>query len=104
MNCTSLTSAPALPATTLKIYCYYDMFKGCTNLNSVTMLATDISASDCLTTWMSGVATTGTFTKAEGMTAIPTNSESGIPNGWTVVSSAGLNNFGSGGNLTPSEN
>lgn len=83
MNCTSLTSAPALPATTLETGCYYEMFKGCTSLNSVTMLATNISASNCLTNWMSGVAATGTFTKAAGMTSLPTGA-SGIPSGWTV--------------------
>ena len=31
-GCTSLTQAPALPATTLADYCYYDMFNGCTSL------------------------------------------------------------------------
>ena len=106
MNCTSLTSAPELPTTTLAESCYYQMFIHCTNLNSVTMLATDISATNCLTDWLEDVADTGTFTKAAGMTAIPTNSVNGIPTGWTVknVSSSGLNNFGFGGNLTPSDN
>ena len=31
-ECTSLTTAPALPATTLADQCYYYMFSGCTNL------------------------------------------------------------------------
>ena len=31
-DCTSLTQAPALPATTLAAYCYDDMFYGCTSL------------------------------------------------------------------------
>lgn len=31
-GCTSLTTAPALPATTLEYRCYYEMFKGCTSL------------------------------------------------------------------------
>ena len=83
--CTNLTTAPVLPATTLADYCYYNMFNGCTKLNSVTCLATDISASDATTDWLSGVAATGTFTKAAGMTGWPTNSASGIPSGWTVV-------------------
>ena len=83
-GCTNLTTAPALPATTLTKYCYYGMFNGCTSLNSVTMLATDISANNCLTDWLKDVATTGTFTKAAGMTAIPIDSEDGIPTGWTV--------------------
>ena len=31
-NCTSLTQAPELPATTLVVGCYQDMFGGCTSL------------------------------------------------------------------------
>lgn len=34
LDCTSLTTAPRLPADTLWTYCYYDMFKWCTNLVS----------------------------------------------------------------------
>ena len=83
-GCTKLTEAPELKAAMLVENCYNGMFTGCSNLNSITMLATDISANDCLTNWMSGVAATGTFTKAEEMTAIPTNSVNGIPTGWTV--------------------
>ena len=49
------------------------------------MLATDISATNCLKNWVKGVATTdGTFTKASSMTTLPTG-DSGIPTGWTVV-------------------
>ena len=83
-GCTSLTAAPELPATTLAKSCYYQMFLGCTNLSNITMLATDISASGCLNDWVSGVASTGTFTKAAAMTSLPTGT-SGIPEGWTVV-------------------
>lgn len=84
-GCTSLTTAPSiLPATTLVQNCYYYMFYNCEQLNSITMLATDISATDCLTNWVDGVAATGTFTKAASMTTLPTG-DSGIPSGWTVV-------------------
>ena len=90
-GCTNLTAAPELPATTLVNYCYQEMFYGCTNLSSITMLATNIPASGvCLSNWVSGVASTGTFTKAasliQGSEAgqIPTGT-SGIPEGWTVV-------------------
>jgi hypothetical protein len=31
-GCTALTTAPALPATTLAVCCYSGMFYGCTNL------------------------------------------------------------------------
>lgn len=82
-SCSSLTVAPALPAPKLTDYCYWSMFKNCTSLNSITMLATDISAWDCLEEWVSGVAATGTFTKATSMTSLPSGA-SGIPTGWTV--------------------
>ena len=89
-GCTNLTAAPELPATTLVNYCYQGMFYGCTNLSSITMLATDISAYYCLKDWVSGVASSGTFTKAANLIQgsetgqIPTGT-SGIPEGWTVV-------------------
>ena len=83
-GCTSLTAAPELKATTLATWCYSTMFYGCSKLSSVTCLATDISASVCTTGWLNGVAASGTFTKAAGMTSW-TRDESGIPSGWTVV-------------------
>ena len=89
-GCTSLTAAPELPAATLVNRCYYRMFYGCTNLSNITMLATDISAYYCLKDWVSGVASSGTFTKAANLIQgsetgqIPTGT-SGIPEGWTVV-------------------
>ena len=82
-GCTSLEDAPALPATTLMEECYYEMFEGCTRLNEITMLATDISATDCLKNWVKDVAATGTFKKDASMTSLPTG-DSGIPSGWTV--------------------
>src|SRR5574344_1599604 len=38
-GCTSLASAPALPATTLAGFCYYSMFSGCTSLVNAPALA-----------------------------------------------------------------
>ena len=83
-NCTSLTTAPELPATTLASQCYSYMFYGCSNLNYIKMLATNISASYCLSSWVSGVASSGTFVKNLNMTTLPSGIN-GIPNGWTVV-------------------
>ena len=83
-ECSSLTTAPELPATTLINGCYERMFERCSKLNSITMLATDISAPACLRAWVSGVSSTGTFTKSPEMTTLPTG-DSGIPYGWTVV-------------------
>lgn len=83
-GCTSLTSAPSLPATALTDYCYNNMFRECTLLNEVTCYATSgINENSSTTNWLSGVASTGTFTKAAGSTW-PTGT-SGIPSGWTVV-------------------
>lgn len=78
----NITTAPVLPATTLVDECYYYMFGYASYVNYIKMLATDISATNCLTDWTSGVSATGTFVKAVGM-SIPTGT-SGIPEGWTV--------------------
>ncbi len=137
-NCTSLTRAPTfrvegtayrccynmfrqcsgladvstieLPATTLSVDCYRELFRQCSNLKSaapmlpapvlvqecyrqmfsdskvstIICLATDISAPDCLNNWVSNVSGSGTFYKAPGMNSFPSG-VSGIPNGWTVV-------------------
>lgn len=82
-NCTSLVKSPVLPAPTLSNSCYDEMFKGCSSLSQITCLATDISASNCLYNWTSGVASTGTFIKASGMTGWG-RGNSGIPNNWTI--------------------
>jgi len=72
-----------LPATTLAGSCYNMMFQGCTNLNYVKCLATDISAEWCLDEWLDGVSASGTFVKASGATWAVAG-ENGIPSGWTV--------------------
>lgn len=82
-GCESLTTAPVLPATTLADMCYWYMFNGCLLLSHITMLATDISAEDCLTGWVFDVAATGTFVKAASMTSLQTGDD-GIPSGWSV--------------------
>lgn len=46
-NCSSLTSAPALPATTLALKCYYNMFGGCTSLTIAPILPAIILANNC---------------------------------------------------------
>lgn len=83
-NCYNLTTAPELPATTLVPGCYYRMFQNCSNLNYIKCLATDISADSCLSIWVAFVSSTGTFVKNAAMNDWPTGS-SGIPNGWTVI-------------------
>ena len=80
-NCTSLISAPELPALTLTSNCYHSAFEGCSSLNEVTVYANDISATNCTTNWLSGVASTGTFNNMGSATYIK-NSTNGIPSGW----------------------
>ena len=82
-GCTSLTTAPELLATRLTDWCYSSMFNGCSKLNYIKMLATSISASGCLNSWVYGVASNGTFVKNANATWNVTGSN-GIPNGWTV--------------------
>ena len=56
-KCTSLTKAPELPVAKLETLCYSYMFEGCTKLSEVTMLATDVSASNCLLDWLHNAGT-----------------------------------------------
>ena len=81
--CSSLTTAPELPATTLADYCYRYMFYACRKLNSITVYADDISASDCTYNWLYNVAATGTFRNLGSATY--SRDVSGIPSGWTEV-------------------
>ena len=83
-RCYKLTNAPILPATTLAKVSYREMFASCTSLNEVTVYANDISASNCTYNWLSGVSSTGTFRNL-GSATYTINSASGIPQGWTVV-------------------
>jgi len=64
--------------------CYYRMLQGCTSLTSIKCLATNISASDCTSKWVDGVAASGTFTKAASMSSW-VEGNNGIPSGWSVV-------------------
>ena len=83
----ALTKASELPATTLATGCYRSMFVYCSKLNYIKCLATDISATDCTSSWVNGVASSGTFVKADSMESWSTGT-SGIPSGWTVTSAS----------------
>jgi hypothetical protein len=82
-GCINLTTAPTLPAKTLAIKCYEYMFEYCKRLNHIEMLATDISAENCLRKWVYGVSSAGTFIKSKDATW-NVSGENGIPTGWTV--------------------
>ena len=47
------------------------------------MLATDISASDCLGSWVFGVSTKGTFVKSR-YASWEVVGKHGVPSGWTI--------------------
>lgn len=79
-----LETAPVLSAATLTIGCYEMMFEDCSSLTAITCLATDISADGCTNSWVNGVASSGTFTKAASMSDWTTGID-GIPSGWTVL-------------------
>ena len=53
-DCTSLTTAPALPATTLAGYCYYYMFYGCTSLTTAPALPATTMAANCYNSMFRG--------------------------------------------------
>lgn len=82
-DCVKLITSPELPAPILATQCYRQMFDGCVKLNYVKCLATDISASYCLYSWLRSVSSTGTLYKKAGVT-YPSGSD-GKPSGWTTV-------------------
>ncbi len=53
-SCTSLTTAPELPATTLSDYCYYSMFHNCTSLTNAPVLHATTLADDCYNSMFNG--------------------------------------------------
>ena len=46
-GCTSLTQAPALPATTLEMNCYRSMFQGCTSITQAPFLPATALVENC---------------------------------------------------------
>lgn len=82
--CQNLTTAPDLPASVLTPRCYSRMFNGCSSLSNIKCLAVDITATGALSSWVDGVAASGTFIKCSEATTWPVG-VNGIPEGWTVV-------------------
>ena len=80
-NCSKLINGPALPATTLSDSSYNAMFKNCSSLKTVKISAKNISATNCLTEWLYGCASTGTVYNL-GKVNIPYFTDSGIRRGW----------------------
>ena len=103
-NCTALTSAPNLPATTLVDKCYYYMFFGCTKLKEVTMLATDVNATDCLSAWLKNAGTYATSRTLKVNSVTDYNEiQSNLPsNYWQIGKATILDKDGN--NITSSTN
>lgn len=58
-NCTSLTEAPKLQATTLAYGCFENMFNGCSSLSSIEVAFSTWGSGN--TNWVKNVAASGTF-------------------------------------------
>lgn len=82
-GCTSLTSAPELPAKELIRNCYQLMFKDCSKLRYVKALFTTSPSEETTKDWLSGVAASGTFVKSKNATWNVTGVH-GIPKGWKI--------------------
>ena len=82
-GCTSLTTAPELPATTLADYCYGSMFQGCSNLNHIKAMFTTTPSTSYTNGWVTSVASTGTFVK-NSAAQWDVSGVNGVPTGWTV--------------------
>ena len=83
-GCTSLTSAPVLPAKDFVKDCYLLMFEGCSKLQSVKVLFATEPSEDTTRDWLNGVAASGTFVKSKDATW-EVRGAHGIPEGWKVA-------------------
>lgn len=84
-DCTNMTGAIVLPAETLTANCYNSAFRG-TKISYIKMLATDISASNCLSYWLNGVPNVSTSIFVKHIDATwTTTGASGVPTNWTVI-------------------
>ena len=86
-GCTSLTKAPALPATTLAQYCYQNMFNSCTSLVKVPALPATTLAQGCYNSMFYGCTS---LTKAPELpaTTLATECYSGMFEGCTSLTKA----------------
>lgn len=82
-SCSALTTAPILPALQLTTNCYAAMFSGCSNLSYIKAMFTTTPSSSYTSSWVNGVAATGTFVKNSSAqwNVVGAN---GVPTGWTI--------------------
>ena len=89
-DCSGLTESPILPASTIETGSYREMFQNCSNMTKITCLATDgIKTAGMFantTSWVDGVAASGTFYCDSSQTSVwEPSANSGSPSGWTVT-------------------
>ena len=83
-RCTSLTQAPALPATTLAVNCYRGMFSGCTGLTQAPALPATTLAESCYASMFQS-CTSLTQAPALPVTTLADDCYSGMFNGCTSI-------------------
>lgn len=84
-DCSNMTGAIVLPAETLTANCYNSALRG-TKISYIKMLATDISASNCLSNWLNEVPNVSTSIFVKHIDATwTTTGASGVPTNWTVI-------------------
>jgi hypothetical protein len=92
-GCTNLTTAPELPATTLEDSCYYGMFKDCTSLTTVPSLPATTLVADCYYYMFHGCASLEVSTSKDEdykyAWRIPTSGAGTTEIGWNIGMLAG---------------
>ena len=92
-GCTSLTQAPALPVTTLATRCYSSMFRDCTSLTQAPALPVTTLASSCYSNMFNGCANLNNINvnfSAWGPTNATTNWTSNVSSSGTFTCPADL--------------
>ena len=85
-ECTSLTTAPELPATTLADSCYSSMFEGCSKIDRIVWKSTEIPSSSYCRGWLSGTSASGKFEYTDPTLDVAsiTRDSNGVPAGWSI--------------------
>ena len=85
-DCASLTTAPALPATTLADNCYTSMFINCKKIDHIVWKSTTIPSSTYCSNWLDGASASGKFEYTDPTLDVAsiTRDSSGVPAGWSI--------------------
>lgn len=82
-TCTSLTTAPALPATTLADSCYWSMFYNCANLTTAPALPATTLANYCYNSMFDGCKSLQVYS----------SSETGHTKAWRIPTSGSASSY-----------